>query len=170
MTQKYVSVFILFLFCFYRVVCQFFCIISQSPSNLPTLRFRILIHVRESRRLLNVSKCMHTTRGGGQIRLGIYSRFFLLFHPSLCVCVGFQVVVRLVTRAPVCVFGIRVFQFNGLKHLESNIFLYIISVNFLSIFFSPDNNNVTIRLDTFYFRSKDSIILVDVIVYMHMKC
>jgi len=45
----------------------------------------------------------------------------------------------------VCVFGIRVFQFNGLKHLESNIFLYIISVNFLSIFFSPDNNNVTIR-------------------------
>lgn len=103
MTQKYVSVFILFLFCFYRVVCQFFCIISQSPSNLPTLRFRILIHVRESRRLLNVSKCMHTTRGGGQIRLGIYSRFFLLFHPSLCVCVGFQVVVRLVTRAPVCV-------------------------------------------------------------------
>lgn len=125
----------LFLFCFYRVVCQFFCIISQSPANLPTLRFRILIHVRESRRLLNVSKCMHTTRGGGQIRLGIYSRFFLLFHPSLCVCVGFQVVVRLVTRAPVCVFGIRVFQFNGLKHLESNIFLYIISVNSLSIFF-----------------------------------
>lgn len=86
MTQKYVSVFILFLFCFYRVVCQFFCIISQSPSNLPTLRFRILIHVRESRRLLNVSKCMHTTRGGGQIRLGIYSRFFIISSQSMCVC------------------------------------------------------------------------------------
>ena len=132
MTQKYVSV----LFCFYRVVCQFFCIISQSPSNLPTLRFRILIHVRESRRLLNVSKCMHTTRGGGQIRLGIYSRFIISSQSMLCV-LAFRWQCRYSNAsACVCVFGIRVLQFNGLKHLESNIFLYyIISVNSLSIFY-----------------------------------
>jgi len=73
---------------------------------------------------------------------------FLINPSSLCVCVSSQVVVPLVTRALVCVELVCV-QFNGLKNFESNIFLYIIWVNFSSLFFTRHQQR-QFRLVTYF--------------------
>lgn len=132
MTQKYVSVFILFLPGCLPIFLHYFAIACKfTHASIPDTHSRAWV--------TPIAQCIkvhaYDTRWRPDSSRHIFTFFFIISSQSMCVCWLSGGSAASNASARVCVFGIRVFQFNGLKHLESNIFLYIISVNSLSIFF-----------------------------------